>query len=210
MCQNFIILYLYEAQHVSGDTPPIIRGLKLHWQPLILHTWKVVGSVVSGHCATTRPTTFYVCKTRGCQCCFRLLMMGGVSPETCWASHKYGIIKFWYIVASCWIFLYELWSTENFLCVWKIYITFAEYFSCPIWLHKNVSIYFFIKETVKIYKYNIHKLIYSVHVWREINIVKTLSYVQQNTIFHHVWLNASNIHVIKQLTFVITEWWIQT
>jgi len=24
MYQNFIIPYLYEAQHVSGDTPPII------------------------------------------------------------------------------------------------------------------------------------------------------------------------------------------
>jgi hypothetical protein len=35
-------------------------------------------------------------------------MMGGMLPETCWASYKYGIIKFWYIVASCWIFLYEL------------------------------------------------------------------------------------------------------
>jgi len=48
MCQNFIIPYLYEAQHVSGDTPPIIRSLKLHWQPLVLHTWKVVGRVVGG------------------------------------------------------------------------------------------------------------------------------------------------------------------
>ena len=57
---------------------------------------------------TTRPITFHVWKTRGCQCSFRLLMMGGVSPETCWASYKYGIIKFLYIVASCWIFLYEL------------------------------------------------------------------------------------------------------
>jgi hypothetical protein len=28
MCQNFIIPYLYEAQHVSGDTPLIIRSLK--------------------------------------------------------------------------------------------------------------------------------------------------------------------------------------
>jgi len=25
-----IIPYLYEAQHVSGDTPPIIRSIKLH------------------------------------------------------------------------------------------------------------------------------------------------------------------------------------
>jgi len=32
MYQYFIIPYLYEAQHVSGDTPPIIRSLKLHWQ----------------------------------------------------------------------------------------------------------------------------------------------------------------------------------
>jgi len=96
MYQNFIIPYLYEAQHVSGDTPPIIRSM-----------------CMTTYCAwqrppATRPTTFHVWKTRGCQCSFRLLMMGGVSPETCWATYKYGIIKFWYIVASCWIFLYEL------------------------------------------------------------------------------------------------------
>jgi len=92
---KLIIPYLYEARHVSGDTPPIIRSLKLHWQPLVLHTWKIVGHVVAGCCpATTCPTTFHVCKTRGCQCSFRLLMMGGVSPETCRASYKYGIISF--------------------------------------------------------------------------------------------------------------------
>jgi len=76
MYQNFIILYLYETQHVSGDTPPIIRSLKLHWQPLVFHTWKVAGRVVGGHWPrppTTRPTTFHVWKTRGCQCSFRLL-----------------------------------------------------------------------------------------------------------------------------------------
>jgi hypothetical protein len=31
----FIIPYLYEAQHVSGDKPPIIKSLKLHWQPMV-------------------------------------------------------------------------------------------------------------------------------------------------------------------------------
>jgi hypothetical protein len=46
----FIIPYLYEVQHVSRDTPPIIRSLKLHWQPLIFHTWKVVGRAVGGRC----------------------------------------------------------------------------------------------------------------------------------------------------------------
>ena len=48
MYQNFIILYLCEAQHVSGDTPPIIRSPKLHWQPLVFYTWKVVGRVAGG------------------------------------------------------------------------------------------------------------------------------------------------------------------
>jgi hypothetical protein len=37
---------------------------------------------------TARPTTFHICKPTGCLCSFRLLMMGGVSPETCWISFK--------------------------------------------------------------------------------------------------------------------------
>ena len=56
MYQNFIIPYLYEAQHVSSDTPPIIRSLKLHWQPLVFRTWKVVGRVAGGR----RPPTSFV------------------------------------------------------------------------------------------------------------------------------------------------------
>jgi hypothetical protein len=43
-------LILNEAQHVSGDTPLIIRSLKLHKQPEVLHTWKVVGRAVVGRC----------------------------------------------------------------------------------------------------------------------------------------------------------------
>jgi hypothetical protein len=52
-----IISYLYEAQHVSGDTPPVIRSLKLHWQSLAFYTWKVVGRVAGGKRppATRRP-----------------------------------------------------------------------------------------------------------------------------------------------------------
>jgi len=29
-----------------------------------------------------------------------------MKPEACWASYKYGIIKFWNTVASCWIFFF--------------------------------------------------------------------------------------------------------
>ena len=59
MHQNFIIPYLYEAQHVSGDIPPIIRSLKLYWQPLVFHTWKVVGRVVGGRCQVQYQTFTY-------------------------------------------------------------------------------------------------------------------------------------------------------
>jgi len=112
--QNFIIPYLYEAQHVSGNTPPIFRSLKLHWPTLVFRTWKVVGRIVGRHCQAQytvpdnphqlhaqQPSTYE--KPEAASASFRLLMMGGVSLETCWASYKYEMIKFWYIVASCWI-----------------------------------------------------------------------------------------------------------
>jgi hypothetical protein len=55
-CINILLLLIVnEAQHVSRDTPPIIRSLNLRKQPLVLHTWKVVGRAV----ATARPTTFH-------------------------------------------------------------------------------------------------------------------------------------------------------
>jgi len=51
-----LFLILSEAQHVSGDTPPIIRSLKLRKRPLVLHTWKVVGRAVVGRCQVAYAT----------------------------------------------------------------------------------------------------------------------------------------------------------
>jgi len=39
---------------------------------------------------------------------FELLMMGGVSPETCWPIKKHWNNKFYYTVASCWFLLWDL------------------------------------------------------------------------------------------------------
>jgi hypothetical protein len=38
---------------------------------------------------------------------FELMMMGGVSPETCWAIKKHWNNKFYYTFASCWFFLWD-------------------------------------------------------------------------------------------------------
>jgi hypothetical protein len=55
-----------------------------------------------------RPATKKVCKPRGCNYSFEFLMMGGVSPETCWTIKKHWNNKFYYTVASCWFFLWDL------------------------------------------------------------------------------------------------------
>jgi hypothetical protein len=53
-CIKILLFFiLYEAQRVSGDTPPFIRSLKLHKQPLVLRTWEVVGRAVVGRYLTT-------------------------------------------------------------------------------------------------------------------------------------------------------------
>jgi len=57
-----------------------------------------------------RPVTTNVCKTRGCNSSFELLMMGGVSSETCWAIKKLWNNKFYYTVASCWFFKWILYN----------------------------------------------------------------------------------------------------
>ena len=55
-----------------------------------------------------RPATKNVCKPRGCNYSFEFLMMGGLSPETCWTIKKHRNNKFYYTVASCWFFLWDL------------------------------------------------------------------------------------------------------
>jgi len=101
--------YLYEVQHVSGDTPPIIRSLKLHWHPLVFHTWKVVGREVGGRCqahgacrrslrwlnhrSNRQPQTYV--KPEAAITVFELLMMRGVLLETCLAIKKYWNNKFY-------------------------------------------------------------------------------------------------------------------
>ena len=71
-------------------------------------------------------------------------MMGGVLPETCCASYKYGIIKFWYIIAFCWIFFYEYFG--RYLCLSHNYIwitactTLVKYsISTLPWRSKNTD-----------------------------------------------------------------------
>ena len=50
-CIKILLFHIYmKLKMFWGDTPSIIRSLKLQWQPLVFHTWKVVGRVLGGRC----------------------------------------------------------------------------------------------------------------------------------------------------------------
>jgi hypothetical protein len=65
--------------------------------------------VVAGSCR--QPQTYV--KPEGAITVFELLMMGGVSPETCRAIKKHWNNKFYYMVASCWFFLGAIAAADN-------------------------------------------------------------------------------------------------
>jgi hypothetical protein len=65
MYQNLLFLILNEAQHVSGNTPPIIRSTKLHKRPLALHN-TVEGCWTSNNCTSDNLPQYYAKPEAAC------------------------------------------------------------------------------------------------------------------------------------------------
>jgi hypothetical protein len=62
---------------------------------------------------------------------FELLMMGSVSSETCWAIKKHWNNKFYYTVAYCWFFLWDLYydaRIHEHHAPWKYYLKLLRYY----------------------------------------------------------------------------------
>jgi len=76
---------------------PSSEAQKLSLQPLVLHRF-----LVASRCGR-QPKTYV--QPEAAITVFELLMMGGVSPETCWTIKKHWSNKFYYTVASYWLFL---------------------------------------------------------------------------------------------------------
>jgi len=51
--------------------------------------------------------------------------MSGVSLETCWAIKKHWNNKFYYTVASCWLFIYDY--TSIFLSTYQKNLSISKY-----------------------------------------------------------------------------------
>jgi len=106
----------------------------------------------------TRPTTFHVWKPRGCQCSFRLLMIGGVSPETCWALYKYGIINFGSLLHLVGFFneLYRWLVIVNTvpMCFWRVFGRFTVRISAETLSALTKVFVIILKENVRIIYYD--------------------------------------------------------
>jgi hypothetical protein len=105
---EFIIpVFLIIAQHVPGDTPLIVRSsetvIATSGFTYVCGYWQL--SWLS-HGSCRQPWTYV--KPEATITVFELLAMSGVSLETCWAIKKHWNNKFYYTVASCWLFLYDL------------------------------------------------------------------------------------------------------
>jgi hypothetical protein len=78
--QNLLLKYLLNAQHVSSDTPPIIRSSKTvitaSGFTYVLHSYVITAS------GFTHVLQTYV-KPEAVITVFELLMISGVSLETC-------------------------------------------------------------------------------------------------------------------------------
>jgi len=61
--------------------------------------------LLSPHSALTAAGHHMCIETRGCKHSLELLMMSAMALETCWAFNKRWNNKFYYKVASCWLFL---------------------------------------------------------------------------------------------------------
>jgi len=95
------------AQHVSGDTPPIIRSSKtLIAASSFTYVFSCRPLRWLSHRSGRQPQTCV--KPEAAITVFELLMMGSVSPEACWTIKKHWNNKFYYTVASCWFFLWDL------------------------------------------------------------------------------------------------------
>ena len=106
MYENLLFQCFLIAQNVSGDTPPIIRSSKtVIAASCFTYVFGCRPLRWLSHRSGRQPKTYV--KQEAAITVFELLMMGSVSPETCWAIKKYWNNKFYYTVASFWFFLWD-------------------------------------------------------------------------------------------------------
>ena len=108
---NFGEEYTYINKLLTVLTPPIIRSSKAVIAAscfTYVFGFRLPLRWLSHRSGNRKPKTYV--KPEAAITVFELLIIGGVSPETCWAIKKHWNNKFYYTVASCWFFLWDFLS----------------------------------------------------------------------------------------------------
>ena len=97
-----IFIFVWQLEHVIGTK--VLNSL-------YLYRWKIIQAqefLSFWEPSERQPATKNVCKPEAAITVSELVMMSGVSPETCWAIKIHWNNKFYYTVASGWFFLWDL------------------------------------------------------------------------------------------------------
>jgi len=119
---------VFELLMMSSVSLETFWAIKKHWNNKFYYT---VASSPLSHDSCRQPQTYV--KTEAEITVFELLMMRSVSLETFWAIKKHWNNKFYYTVASCWLFLYDLYYDtrihEHQVCNMSCSFFFCEKFN---------------------------------------------------------------------------------
>jgi hypothetical protein len=121
---KFITWCLCVAQHISGVSPLIIRSINCI-RGLWFYRWRKAAEPLWVVVCRRRPTTLQPIrsngKTRGSKCSCMLLIKGGETSETCWATHKRQVINLW----NCCILLVDLFES-NWENVFQLFVSYSD------------------------------------------------------------------------------------
>ena len=111
----------WAAHHSSSGALNCICSL---WFIYMCGDWLLsrLGGKCTSHSALTTAGHHMYVQTRGCKYSLELLMMTDMLLKTCWAFNKLWNNKFYYKVASCWLFLLIL----HLVWIWNIFFFFSD------------------------------------------------------------------------------------
>jgi len=97
----------FQKSAISLWKPELLNKIIVKYHTVIVSSLTYVLAINRKYnCSCRQPQTYV--KPEAAITVFEHLMMSGVSLETCWAIRKHWNNKFYYTVASCWLFLYDL------------------------------------------------------------------------------------------------------
>ena len=134
--------------------------------------------------------------------------MGGVLPETCWAIKKHWNNKFYYTVASCWFFLWDLYYDAQIhehhvsSCIFHVPRANSEKYYRPT---SNLRVRY--KNTgIQVTIQNSHFVWHDLHKWQVLCHSSACAWTQSGPISDSSMEKHSNVHTTEFYIWKKSTW----